>query len=486
MKVDPRGDLYALLGVPQVATQEEIRRAYRTLARRFHPDSGTEEASVERFREIEEAYRILGDALRRRAYDRRRSEMGLGVTAMLDWDILTSCQKLASVAEEQVVYVLLDLRPAGGVETRRLPLNLGLVIDNSTSMDGDRLSHVKAVAHQIIDELDEKDSLSVVSFNDRAEVLIPSERLTDRARAHSRATSIWASGGTEILRGLSAGLEQVRRQHREDVISHLILLTDGRTYGDEELCLEEARKAGLERIGISALGIGEDWNDAFLDKLVRQVDGVSFYISNPSQIRDVLLERVRGLGALFAQKMELVLRFADNAWLEAAFKAAPHFERLVAQDGVLTIGSLQAGSPLQVLLEIVVSGALTGRQRLLQVELNGEVLSLHRQERLLRDLEFEFVAEPPAEPPLPYLVNVLSRLSIFRMQEQVWEALESGKPAEAQQRLERVATRLLDVGENELAHMALLEAGRVSQGGRLSEKGQKALKYGTRSLSLRR
>jgi DnaJ-class molecular chaperone with C-terminal Zn finger domain len=53
--------LYAVLGVSPLATQEEIRHAYRKLVRRFHPDSGSEEASAERFQEVQEAYRVLGD-----------------------------------------------------------------------------------------------------------------------------------------------------------------------------------------------------------------------------------------------------------------------------------------------------------------------------------------------------------------------------------------------------------------------------------------
>ena len=72
------------------------------------------------------------------------------------------------------------------------------------------------------------------------------------------------------------------------------------------------------------------------------------------------------------------------------------------------------------------------------------------------------------------------------MQEKVWDALEDGKTEDARRRLETVATRLLDLGEKELAHMALLEAGRVAQGGQVSEKGHKTIKYGTRSLGIKR
>ncbi len=479
-------DLYAILGVSPLATQEEIKRAHRALARRFHPDSGTDEASAERFREIEEAYRVLGDPLRRRAYDKRRTERGPDDQPLLTWSIVASRDRLPALDEEQTLYVLAEIRPVAGITIQRLPLNLCLVIDCSTSMDGERLNYVKAVAHQIIDDLEERDALSLVAFNDRAEVLMPSQKMEDRGRAHARVTSIWAGGGTEILQGLTAGLEQVRRLHHAEVISHLILLTDGRTYGDEEQCIAEARRAGLERIGISAVGIGEDWNDAFLDNMVHQADGVAVYVAHPQQIRNVLLEQVRRLGTIFAQQLRLNLRLSDRVRLESVFRATPHFERLPFRQESVSLGMLQSGIPLQVLLELVVAPLTPGRHRLAQFELLAEVPAVQRQERLIADLASHVVAGPVPDTAAAPIINVLSRLSIFRMQEQVWNALERGEPEKAQQRLEQIATRLLDVGETELAHMALLEAGRVARSGVVSEKGHKTLKYGTRSLGFKR
>ncbi len=478
-------DLYAVLGVSPLATQEEIRHAYRKLVRRLHPDSGSEETSVEQFQEVQEAYKVLGDLARRQAYDRRRAERGVGPTAALAWDILVSRQQLIALPDEQLLYLLVDIRPSGRTAFKRVPLNLCLVIDQSTSMDGDRLDHVKAAAHQIVDELGKEDVVGVVAFNDRATVMMPSQPLTDPLRVHSRISSIWASGGTEILQGLRAGLEQIRRFHKPDAISHLILLTDGRTYGDEEQCLAEARRAGLERIEISILGIGEDWNDVFLDQLARQTGGTSWYIAYPQQVRAVMRELVQHLAMLLARNVTLNVRPTERAWIEAAFRTAPFMERLSSEGGVYFLGNLLAGKPLQVLFEIVVREDTLGFHRLLQLEMNAEVPTFERQERLIFDLEREFVSEVTEEQVSPTLVNVLSRLSIFRMQEQVWQALETGRMDDARQRLETIATRLLDMGEAELAHVALLEAGRVAQGGQMSSKGEKMIRYGTRGLGFK-
>lgn len=62
-------DLYEILQVPRDATQEEIRRAYRRLAREHHPDVSGDPASEERFKEVSAAYEILSDPEKRRRYD---------------------------------------------------------------------------------------------------------------------------------------------------------------------------------------------------------------------------------------------------------------------------------------------------------------------------------------------------------------------------------------------------------------------------------
>jgi curved DNA-binding protein len=72
-------DFYEVLGVARTARQEEIQRAYRTLARRHHPDLNAEPDAAARFGEVTQAYEVLSDPERRARYDlaaRQRAAAG--------------------------------------------------------------------------------------------------------------------------------------------------------------------------------------------------------------------------------------------------------------------------------------------------------------------------------------------------------------------------------------------------------------------------
>lgn len=73
--MERKEDLYGILGLSEKATENEIKQAYRKLAKRFHPDSHPGDKECERrFQEISEAYSILSDSEKRRKYDSQKQE----------------------------------------------------------------------------------------------------------------------------------------------------------------------------------------------------------------------------------------------------------------------------------------------------------------------------------------------------------------------------------------------------------------------------
>ena len=479
-------DLYAILGVPPDADEREIKQAYRRLARRYHPDTSSEEGAAARFIAIQEAYEVLIDPLQRQAFDRWRRQQGLDQPPALRLRVTTSQNTLPCLNESQVLYALVELAASEEIESDRLPLNLGLVLDKSTSMKGARLQKVKEAARHIVEQAEPQDVLSLVVFSDKGQVILPAQPAVNKVAARAAISGIRSSGGTELLQGLRLGLQEVSRWHSENRHNHLILLTDGHTYGDEEGCLEEAKLAGERNIVLTLMGVGEDWNDRLLDQMAELSHGTSLYIDSSAKIAQAFRERLQRLGNVFAQNLILSLHLSEGVTLKGAFRVSPQIGHLHLMDHTASLPVLEKHRPQAILLELLLERCEPGEHRLFQVEVRGTVPALGNEPARVRQaVTLTFKPDLHRKTPVPAdIVSAMAKLTIFKMQERAMAEAEAGQIEPAVNRLKTLATRLLDIGEAELARAALLEAGRLSKTGSLSAKGAKQIRYGTRGLTI--
>lgn len=477
-------DLYALLGVSSKASADDIKAAYRLAARRFHPDTNPNKGAAILFRDIAAAYEVLGDEERRQFYDRnRRTDLSNTFTSRS----VTSKRVLPIIEEPQVLYLLLEVQPhlQEGKAKERHRLNISLVLDRSSSMRGARLDRVKVAAHQILEHLTPEDRLSIVSFSDRADLLFKSNYLKELNNAKALINTLSAGGGTEIYQGLLAGFQEVRRHFNRNVVNHIILVTDGRTYGDEELALQLADEAREIGIGISAMGIGEEWNDQFLDALVSRTGGTSAYMNSPAAVVRFLEDRVRSLGESFAERLTLTVAPDADVQLESAFRLMPNAQPLDHVTQPIQLGSLEGTRGMKVLLQFQMPSELgAGFRTVARLDVTGDILgSEDRFEyKTINDQSVEIAQDPPPEEPPMVILDALGKLTLYRMQQKTEQAIAMGQVAEATRRLQNLATRLLEQGQTELAEMARSEAQRVAHTRNLSEAGRKTLKFGTRFL----
>lgn len=100
-------DYYYFLGIPQNASAEDIKKAYRKLSLKYHPDKNdNDEFFSDRFKEIQEAYEMLMDAERRKSYDRNLSSQQRNMKSILPPKIKSfSASKIrAKIGEEVTIY----------------------------------------------------------------------------------------------------------------------------------------------------------------------------------------------------------------------------------------------------------------------------------------------------------------------------------------------------------------------------------------------
>jgi Ca-activated chloride channel family protein len=478
---------YAVLGLKSKANAEAIRRAYHLAVRQLHPDVNANPEATELFLKTQEAYEILSDPFRRAAYD---AELAITTQPPVTLHTLFSRSHLLQIQEPQLYYALLEIKPEEKA-VKELgarpspPLNVCLLIDRSTSMQGERMDTVKATAIEILRQLRDVDILSIVTFSDRAQTLTPAQRSHNVADIEAEIRSIRPGGGTEIMQGLQAAVHEVRRHLGRNQVNHIILLTDGRTYGDEKDSLLLAAKAAESGIGISGFGIGSDWNDTFLDDLATPSGNQSQYISKAKDIQGFLQKKFYDLGQVFAEQLAYEFQLGQGVALQYAFRLNPDPGPLHVQ-APIRLGNVPLKSELSLVLEFLVEPP--NQEAPEQMLIRGEVQMNIPAQAETPPLEILLShpvhgADSEEEPPIE-LMEAISRVTLYRMQEKARQEVREGQIEIANQRLQSLATQLLSQGKHALANTVLAEARNLLSTRALSLEGEKGIKYGTRSLFL--
>ena len=480
-------DYYAELGVTRKATIEEIRHAYHLAARQAHPDARVSGVKTERFLKIQRAYEVLSSPSQRAAYDKTLPPVETITPPLEDFSTIFSRSTLQIINEHQLIYALLELSPPPEAKNRpRPPLNISLVIDCSTSMQGERMDTVKRTALELTNQLQPEDILSVVSFSDRATVHISAERHLEHHHIHSQIQKIQAGGGTEIYQGLEAGFLEIRKRSPRGYIKHIILLTDGQTYGDEEACLQLADQAAAHGVGISCLGIGHEWNDTLLDSLALRTGGSIMFVSQPVEIRHFLKRKISGLHQVYAEHVTLEIDPNPGVELQYAFRRFPDAAPLPISSPI-QLGNIPSNSDLVLVLEFKIAPIsqetsslqlLSGRFNLEYPHQPGDTSTIPIE------ISLPVSDTLDQQPPPTKVLQSVSHLTLYRMQARAQKYLSEGNSGQASQYLNNLATQLFAHGEHELARTVLEEADNVEHEQGLSEAGKKQIKYGTRALLL--
>jgi Ca-activated chloride channel family protein len=478
-------DFYALLGVPYHATPEEIRSAYFELARKMHPDTNPDQADSESFLVVKNAYETLSDPKKKHEYDASlpiRARVGPRISA----STIYSKPAIPILEEPQLVYALVELVCTADLNNPSLPpSHVCLVLDRSTSMQGPRMDMVKSSALVLLQQLRPQDLLSVVVFSDRAEVLIPPTRASSLSKSDHRISLLQTGGGTEILQGLRQGMQQLRMTNGSHV-RNLVMLTDGHTYGDDAGCLDLAREAAEEGISINILGIGHEWNDDLMDQIAGLSGGNALFVATPRDLENFMLQKLAELESIYARGLKFEFETSPDLKLRYAFRLSPNIGPLEVVSPLL-LGDILHRRSVSFLLEFMIPPIFEETDELMLargqiwMDLPGQTTP---RTRVFLDLHLPVLSNPDAESPPAVIVEAMSKLTLYRLQEKVRLEVGEGQIDKATKHMHYLATHLLSQGDRELAHTVLMEAEHIQQSRRFSSEGEKRIKYGTRALML--
>ncbi|MHB8845503.1 MAG: vWA domain-containing protein [Nitrospirota bacterium] len=391
---------------------------------------------------------------------------------------------------EQAVYALVDIKAGAAAGIGTMPSNIALVLDRSGSMDGEKMDSLREAVGYVVDRLGDEDLVSITIFDDQVETLVPSQPAKNRDGIKAKLAGVVARGGTQISDGLAAGLAEAKKGSAADRVSRVLLLTDGRTWDDEDACLRLADEAGAQGVAITSIGIGDDWNETLLLQIAERSHGNSHWIQDPITILDTFRQEVEGMQAIAVTNVMITGRMSEGVRPVKVYTTAPMIAdisgRAISGGTVRAdLGSLDARTGQKVLIEARVPAQKAGPFRLGQVEIGYNVPSAGLSGRSARvDLNVAFTATAAdAAKVNAEVMNLAEKVTAFKLQTRALTEAGAGNIAAATRQFQAAATVLLDLGEDELADAVEREIVSLKKTGTFTAAGTKKLEYGTRKLT---
>ncbi len=433
----------------------------------------------------------------------------------------------------RLVYLLLEVSGDAGSST--LPINLSIVVDTSDSMrirlatdaqfeelarmgllkevlvDGvpawqsenipdevlarlpRKIDRVKDALRAAVEQLRPADRFALVAFAGQAVTLVPNTAGADKRRlldVVDGLDELQLGDDTYIGRGMALGFEELQRGASPGLADRMLVLTDGFTL-DEDDCRAWAERAQAARVPVSTMGLGGEFNEELMIPIADRTGGEAYLLEDAEDIPAAFAQELQRAQAVRYRNLELKLRPSQGVEVRAAYRVRPSIAPLEAvnEGGSYSfpLGDLVAGEEPALLLELIVPPRPAGVYRLAQALLacddpTGGLAGLKTR----ADVVVEYTPDPArAAQVVPQVMHVVEALSAYKLQRRAQADLTAGDVAGATRKLRAAATRLLDMGEEELAAEVEQQAAELEQHGRADPRRTKKLRYETRKLTQR-
>lgn len=336
---------------------------------------------------------MMGRVPTQMGFDPMRTSMGTPMKT-LEIECLAG-NRYALASDVTRDHALVVLKSSGQQLGRRAPLNICLVIDRSGSMEGEPLEYVKRACDYVVDMLEPNDILSIVTFEEQVDVLMPARRVVNKALVKEHIHRLEVGNTTNLYDGLMAGCMQIASvlSQTPGYVNRVLLLTDGEpTAGlkDFNSIVQQVAEQKARGISITALGFGGEYNEELMAGIARRSGGNYYYIQRPDLLPEVFRRELETLMTIVAKN--IVVRFHLSRWvqLRQVYGSQPAFNQRAVE---VSVPDIERGSVRTVLAELEFDRHPAGTFRVARVEVDYEDIVYNRPERAIADAVFEFTPD---------------------------------------------------------------------------------------------
>lgn len=278
---------------------------------------------------------------------------------------------------ETFLYLELGADPSA-IATTPPPIDLGIVIDRSGSMQGQRLRNAIAAAEGMIGRLQDGDTVSVVAYDTGVEVVVPPTRVdaTTRRTMAQQIGRIRPGGHTCISCGIETAMSLM--QGRDGGVKRMLLLSDGEANAglrEPEAFRRLAERARTMGTSISSIGVDLDYNEQVLFSIAQASNGRHYFVQRPSGLPSVFDDELASLTRTVAARAEVEIELEPGVQLRELYDRS---FRSVGSKVVVPLGAVSPDERKTVLARVSLPAGREGEQPVARVQLRYDDLVTRR------------------------------------------------------------------------------------------------------------
>ena len=343
-------------------------------------------------------------------------------------------QTAVEANQKQKIYVKVGLKGLEAELKERTALNLSLVLDRSGSMSGRNLKYAKQAAHEVVHLLRDQDTLSLVAYDDEAEVILPATTASHRSLIHRTIDQIRADGSTALHAGVVLGAKEVRSFFAQNKVNRVILLSDGIANvgpSSPQDLAQLGQRLAKEGISVSTLGLGLNYNEDLMAQLALRSEGNHVFIESPKGLPVMMKKELGDALAVVGQDAQIHIEFGNQIRPVRSLGRDADFK---GQKVKSTIKQIIGGHEKYILIELEVQSLEQNAEyKIAEIEVEYFDAVLEKKLSFTQDLTLSVLKDKAlvAKSEIPVVMEEVITLIANERQEYALQLRDQGKTQEA-------------------------------------------------------